>query len=99
VRRRRRGLEHVRDGVDTPVYLLVTMPNEPIRKHIEALASRSAAETSDLTSGIVRSCWPGGGEDRTQPAALAWVRRWRPEQLGAALPTCACAAGRCAVCN
>jgi hypothetical protein len=75
------------------------MPNEPIRQHIEALASRSPAETSDLTSGILRNCWPGGGEDRTQPAALAWVRRWRPERLGATLPACACAAGRCAVCN
>jgi len=75
------------------------MPDEPIRNHIAALAARSPAETSQLTARMQRACWPGGAEDRTEPGALGWVRRWRPDRLGATLPACSCAGGRCAVCN
>jgi hypothetical protein len=69
------------------------MDQDDLRRHIEA------ATPLGLTSRIVHACWPGGAEDRTDRAALHWVRRWRPERLGAALPACSCAAGRCPVCN
>ncbi len=75
------------------------MDDETLRAHIKALTACSADDTVRLTSSIVRGCWPGGGQDRTQPAALSWVRRWRPERLGATLVACSCADGRCVVCN
>ena len=48
---------------------------------------------------IARTCWPTGVADRAQPAALAWVKRWRPERMGAVIPACSCRNGRCRVCN
>ena len=47
---------------------------------------------------LVAGCWPGGG-DRTEPAAVAWLRGWGPRRSPAPLPRCGCAAGRCATCN
>jgi hypothetical protein len=47
---------------------------------------------------IFARCWPGGG-DRTEPAAIAWVRGWGPARSGVRVPECACAAGRCSTCN
>jgi hypothetical protein len=75
------------------------MPEHPIHDHIEAAATRPARETQRLTSRIVARCWPGGGEDCTQPAALQWLRRWRPATAGAPVPACSCASGHCPVCN
>jgi hypothetical protein len=75
------------------------MHDDHIRKHIEATAARGQRETSRLTSGMMSSCWPGGAADRSEPAALGWVRRWRPVTVGAELPVCSCARGRCFVCN
>ena len=74
------------------------MHDDQLRQHIAALGARTDAETQRLGVHIARTWWPGGA-DRTLPAALAWVRRWRPERLGAALPACSCAGGRCPVCN
>lgn len=73
--------------------------DEPIRRHIEAVAARQEAETRRLVARLARACWPTGVDDRTQPAALNWVRRWRPARIGAAIPACSCTRGRCAVCN
>ena len=42
---------------------------------------------------------PGGSADRTEPAALEWVRRWGPGRLTASPLDCSCEQGRCAVCN
>jgi hypothetical protein len=75
------------------------MPADPIHDHIAAAANRPAAETRRLTSRIAARCWPGGGSDRSEPAAVAWLRQWRPSKVGAKLPACSCAAGRCPVCN
>jgi len=75
------------------------MPDDPIRDHIEATTNRPERETRRLTSRIVASCWPGGAADRTEPAALNWVRRWRPATAGAELPACSCSGGHCPVCN
>jgi hypothetical protein len=75
------------------------MPDDPIRDHIEATAARPERETRRLTARIIARCWPGGGEDRIEPAALHWLRRWRPVAFGAAIPTCTCGSGHCPVCN
>jgi hypothetical protein len=75
------------------------MPADPIHDHIAAARSRSDGEMGRLTSRIVARCWPGGGSDRSEPAALAWVRHWRPSKVGARLPACSCTAGHCPVCN
>jgi hypothetical protein len=75
------------------------MHEDRIREHIEAAAARPERETRLLTARIASFCWPGGSDDRSEPGALAWVRRWRPATAGAALPVCSCALGNCAVCN
>jgi hypothetical protein len=75
------------------------MDDERIRQHIEAASGRPARDTQRLTVQIAGFCWPGGSEDRSEPGALAWLRRWRPATGGAALPVCSCAAGKCGVCN
>jgi len=64
------------------------------------LAARSV-ETRRMLVRAARAAWPGGPSDRTEPAALEWVRRWRPRHpvSGADIPACACATGRCLVCN
>jgi hypothetical protein len=75
------------------------MNNNEIRAHIQAASTETAADVVGLTSRIIRTCWPGGPEDRTEPAALEWLRYWRPQRFAAELPACTCATGRCAVCN
>ncbi len=71
------------------------MRDEPIHDRIAALNARTPAETTRLTSRMVGACTL----DRTEPGALGWVRRWRLERIGATLPECSCARGRCGVCN
>ena len=75
------------------------MHDDVIREHIEAAAMRGESETRGVIARIAGACWPGGIEDRLEPGALAWVRRWRPAKSAGALPVCSCGAGRCAVCN
>jgi hypothetical protein len=75
------------------------MSDDSIEAHIAAAAGRTERETRRLTSRVVARCWPGGGADRTEPAALAWISRWHPARAAAALPACSCSAGRCPVCN
>ena len=64
--------------------------NEPIKQHLDAIASRR-----DVT--LLLGAMPG--DERTVPAAREWVRRWGPARHNAALPDCSCDAGRCSVCN
>jgi hypothetical protein len=73
--------------------------NDDPRDHISAVARRSASETNHLVARMQRICWPGGSADRTEPAAAAWVRRWRPARSAAPVPACSCAQGRCMQCN
>src|SRR4051794_41971876 len=80
------------------------MPADPrrtdIAAHIAAVAQRSASETDRLVGALVRRTWPGESADRRDPAAVGWLRRWRPARTGGALPpTCGCHPGACAVCN
>ncbi len=74
------------------------MPDDPIQDRISALDARTADETSTLIARVRRGCWPGG-EDRSEPGALAWVRLWRPERARGALLACSCVSGHCAICN
>lgn len=76
-----------------------TMDHDEIREHIDAAAARQGSHAHSLTSRILRSCWPGGSDDRTEPAALAWLRQWRPDRMGTPLPACSCTSGHCLVCN
>jgi hypothetical protein len=73
------------------------MDDDRIRRHVEA--ARHGGDARRLASRIMGFCWPGGSDDRSEPAALDWVRRWRPASAGAALPVCSCAAGNCGICN
>jgi hypothetical protein len=75
------------------------MDDENIRHHIEEASHGGAGDARRMTESIVSFCWPGGPADRSDPGALAWVRRWRPARAAAALPVCSCAHGNCAVCN
>ena len=73
--------------------------DEPIRDHIRNVAARGHAAERALVTRLSGMCWPSGGADRTHGMAREWVRRWHPGRIGAVLPACSCAAGRCAVCN
>jgi hypothetical protein len=73
------------------------MHSEFMRKQIES--SVADAARTRLASRLSVACWPGGGADHTNPAALAWVSRWRPERCGIELLACRCYAGHCEVCN
>jgi hypothetical protein len=78
------------------------MDHDAHRERVAALiaAARAGRDAeARLAAGLHRSCWPGGAADRTEPAARAWVRRWRRERLGAAVAPCTCRAGRCVLCN
>jgi hypothetical protein len=75
------------------------MDHDELRDHISSAALRGGSETRHITYRMLRACWPGGSEDRTEPAALAWLGRWRPDPHGASLPACFCSSGRCLLCN
>jgi hypothetical protein len=75
------------------------MDDDEIREHIQAAIVCEASEARRLTYRMLSACWPGGSADRTEPAALGWIRHWRPDTLGASLPACSCASGRCLLCN
>jgi hypothetical protein len=77
-----------------------SMTHDELRLHIATSVTASEpAALRGLTSRIVSVCWPGGHQDRSNPAARAWLRHWRPQQNEATLPVCSCVSGRCAVCN
>jgi hypothetical protein len=71
---------------------------DDIEMHIRAARSVQSARMIARVYGAV---WPGGPADRSQPAALEWVRRWRPRHpVGhGSIPACGCPSGRCLVCN
>jgi hypothetical protein len=77
----------------------VPIDDDEIREHIELAVAPGGWESARMTARIVRACWPGGAQDRTERAALAWLRLWRPERAGPTLPACSCSTGRCLLCN
>jgi len=66
---------------------------------IEAIAGRGAHESERLAATMLGRCWPGGMGDRSEVAALEWVRRWGPRSAGVMPPACRCAAQSCTICN
>jgi hypothetical protein len=72
--------------------------NDDVLAHIESIASRSYFDTEQLADSLNARSWPGGG-DRSEPSALAWVRRWRPNGPTPAPQLCGCSSGRCLLCN
>jgi hypothetical protein len=79
--------------------ICTSMTREELRQHIDSAAPRGGSESRRLASLILGACWPGGPEDRTERAALEWLRHWRPGHVQAELPTCSCATGHCVLCN
>ena len=67
--------------------------------HLALIALRTPAEAEGLIGELIVRCWPGGMDDRLDPIAVEWVRRWSPRTLNAARIGCSCARGRCTVCN
>lgn len=74
------------------------MGSEELGVHVMIISAGGVAQARELTASIAVACWPGGSEDRIEPAALDRLRRWRPRSA-TALPTCTCHTGRCPVCN
>lgn len=74
------------------------MNNDELRSHLDSANARTLAAAQDLTD-LLALCWPGGTADRSEPAALPWLRRWHPERAGTVIPACSCAAGHCDLCN
>jgi hypothetical protein len=66
---------------------------------IETVAMWNDADRQRLASMLGAHCWPGGILDRRDPRRAESLRNWRPGGPGPTLPACACAGGRCAVCN
>jgi hypothetical protein len=79
------------------------MDRDHLQNHIESAARRHTPEAWRMAARMLRMCWPGGPNDRTEPAARGWLSRWRPVAAAAAapvpLPACECASGHCRVCN
>jgi len=57
------------------------------------------ASAHDRADEALRRLRADDGADRSSPVASEWLRRWRPAPMPLALPDCACATGRCGVCN
>ncbi len=91
----RRGPRRRSSGPKRPIL----MTREELRQHIDSAAPRGGAEARRLASLIMAACWPGGPEDRTERAALDWLRHWRPGHTQAELPACSCSTGHCVLCN
>jgi hypothetical protein len=76
---------------------------EPQRARVQHLIGVAERDVRDDRAGLAealhRWCWPGGTEDRTEPVARGWVRRWGPNLLGEVAFECTCADGHCSLCN
>jgi hypothetical protein len=70
-----------------------------IEAHIELISARADPDTERLVAAMLGRSWPGGFGDRSEPAALEWVRRWGPGRSMPTILVCSCAIGRCGVCN
>jgi len=79
------------------------MKDRPLRAraeaHIAAMGRRTSDDHDRLADILCVRCWPGGGEDRSEPAARAWVRQWGGACCHTVALRCTCAQGRCAICN
>ena len=67
--------------------------------HIGAMGRRTSADHERLAGILRMSCWPDVGDDRLEPAGIAWVRRWGRAVGHTVAHECTCRQGNCAVCN
>jgi hypothetical protein len=70
-----------------------------VEAHVRTLTDRSPDDGDRLADALFVRCWPAGADDRLDPIAVEWVRRWTPRTLIAARLDCSCSNGRCAICN
>ena len=70
-----------------------------VAAHAQYIATRTRSETDHLAGLILRTAWRGGHDDRYDPVAVEWLRRWTPEAVPFAHTGCSCFEGRCTVCN
>ncbi|MEA2201341.1 MAG: hypothetical protein QOI89_1937 [Solirubrobacteraceae bacterium] len=70
-----------------------------IGAHVRAIANRPDSESKRFIASMLGRYWPGGSSDRSERAALEWVRRWGPQPVAHVTPACSCAIGRCRLCN
>ena len=70
-----------------------------IAMHINAISTRTDADGERLSASLLGRSWPGGVFDRSEHAALNWLRRWRPGRPAMQPIACECVTGRCLVCN
>jgi len=64
----------------------------------DALTRLLAADAGRTLDGLLRSCWPAGGE-RTDRPGRAWLALWGPLRVHAAPAELRCAGAHCASCN
>jgi hypothetical protein len=74
-------------------------PHDILAALVDSVRTRSPGEAAALRVALTRHWWPGGMADRSEPAALPWVRQWGAALSAPLMRACSCAAGRCAVCN
>jgi hypothetical protein len=67
-----------------------------IARVVDAIAGRTEAQGAALAAALAARWSP---PDRHDPVALEWLRRWTPRPAYVPPPACACATGRCLVCN
>ena len=70
-----------------------------VMRHVRRLGRQAPESADHLAQALLDRCWPGGADDRLDPVAIEWVRRWRRTTLAAAQVDCSCADGRCGICN
>jgi hypothetical protein len=73
--------------------------DDDVLAHIASIATRTHRDAQQLTETLRARAWPGGTDDRSEPGALAWLKRWRPGVPAPIPAVCGCARGRCLVCN
>jgi hypothetical protein len=73
--------------------------DDDVLAHIASISSQTHRDADQLAETLHGRSWPGGSSDRSEPGALAWVRRWRPGGPAPLAPLCGCAKGRCLLCN
>ncbi len=67
-----------------------------VAAHVIYVGMRTPAESDQLAGMLLRSSW---FDDRYDPIAVEWLRRWKLEAMPRARLDCSCVEGRCAVCN
>jgi hypothetical protein len=80
----------------------VSRGEQRVREHIATVARRDPKEYAILADALQTVTWPDGGMDRRHGDATAWLQRYMDRRDRGPQPItrkCACAFGRCLVCN